>query len=357
MTTPSISSAARSSGLTSRIRSRHPADLMVAVLLVVTFLIGPLKLLGASWFSYAIADGLAFLVIFAVFTERAAKRKPLFVASPLTLPLLLLAAFCVLQLGNPEAPFIRSVMGLRSWLLYLAFYFVGFYTLRSVKQLERVYALLLTLGFLTAAYGIYQWQVGPQSFASWSDDYGRYARIMWSAQTFRAFSTFVLPNTFGSNMGLLMLLALSVAAGSSVRTQWRLAAAAGFACMGAGIAASGSRGPVVQLFLGAALGLVFMPGLWHRVRTGLTVVGIGGAALLIIVLLVGPVIGNRFLSILDPGEFFWKWFVPLTIGLRIAQGHPFGMGMGYTAGVPQFIGSESFLPSMSIAVMVLPLLS
>src|SRR5713226_7662296 len=109
----------------------HPADVLVVLLLLVGFFLGPLKLLGVSWLSYLSADGLALLVLSVVFAERLATRKPLFASSPLSVPLLLLAIFCLLELVNPEAPFIRTVLGLRSWLLYLGFYFVGLYTLRS----------------------------------------------------------------------------------------------------------------------------------------------------------------------------------------------------------------------------------
>src|SRR5947199_3324600 len=176
----------------------RPVDLLLTLLIVGGFFLGPLKLFGVSWISYAGPDCLALLILLVVFAERVANQRPLFAASPLSVPLLLLAGYCVLELANPDSPFIRSVMGLRSWILYLSFYFVGLYTLRSVKQLERLYTLLGVLGLLTAAYGIYQWQVGPQSFTNLSDYYGRYARRMWSGQSgfavLRAFSTVVTPD-------------------------------------------------------------------------------------------------------------------------------------------------------------------
>ena len=332
---------------------RHPVDLMVMLLLVVSFFLGPLKLLGISWLSYLSADGLAVLVFFVVFAERVARRKPLLAASPLSMPLLMLAALCLLQLANPQAPFIRSVLGLRSWVLYLGFYFVGFYTFRSVEQLGRLYTVLLTLGIVTAAYGIYQWQAGPESFASWSDYYGRYARLAWSAQAgivFRAFSTFVAPGIFGGNMALLMLLGFSVVISSRVHTSWRVLAAAAFLLMGVGIAASGSRGSVAHLLLAAAVGVAFIPGIWRRLSVGFTAVVMTGLAVVLVAFLIGTVVSERFSTIFDPQAFFWKWFGPLSYGIRIALEHFFGMGLGYTAGVPQFIANPVFkdLPTMNI---------
>ncbi len=335
------------------LETSHPADRLVILLLTVGFLLGPIKLLGTSWFGYLSADGLALLVLLVVFAERVARKKPLFVATPLSVPLLLLAALCVLELANPDAPFIRSVMGLRSWVLYLGFYFVGLYTLRSVKQLEHLYGVLLALGFLTAVYGVYQWQAGPQSFANWSDEYGRYAGFTWSAGSgvvFRAFSTFVLPNTFGANMALLMLLAFSVVACPSTRARWRCVAAAVFVVMGAGIGVSGSRGPVAQLLLAATVGIAFTAGVGGRVRAGLLAVAMTAVAAVVVGSLVGPVIGERFSTVFDPQTYFWKWFGPLTNGIRIAQEHPFGMGLGYTAGIPRFISDPAIreLPTANV---------
>ena len=332
----------------------HPADMLVALLIAVAFFLGPLKLLGASWFSYLSADGLALLVLLIVFGERIARRKPIFAASPLSVPFLLLAAYCGLEVANPEAPFVRSILGLRSWILYLSFYFVGLYTLRSLQQINRLYALLITLGLLTATYGVYQWQAGPQSFAKWSEYYGQYAGLAWTARSggvvFRAFSTFVAAGTFGGNMALLMLLAFGVVISRGVQMQWRVASAVAFVVMGAGIGASGSRGPVAHLILAGAIALVFAPGAWSRFGAVLKGAVMAGVAIVVVIFLVGPVVSERFSSIFDPQTFFWKWFGPLVFGLRMAWEHPFGMGLGYTAGVPQFVSSPAFqgLPSMNV---------
>lgn len=331
----------------------HFSEWPVMVLLVVGFMVGPLKLLGHSWVGYLAPDSLALLILIIVFGLRIGSRKPLVSASPLALPILLIAFVCTLELLNPEAPFLRSVLGIRSWLLYLCFYFVGYYMFRSIKQLERLYALLLVLGGVSAAYGLYQWRAGPQEFASWSEYYGQYARLAWRAQSgavFRAFSTFSSAGAFGANMGFIMFLAFSVAASPRVATRWRTVAGVLFALMGAGIAASGSRSPVALLLLGGVLGVVLIRGVRRKVRTGLTAILIGGAAVAAVLFLIGPVVGERFLTIFDPGAFFWKWFYPLSIGIRIAAQHLFGMGLGYTAGVPQFLTSPVFqqLPALNI---------
>jgi len=321
----------------------HLVEPIVWLLVTIGFFEGPLKLLGASWFAYLLPDALAALVLFIVFAERIAGGKPLFARSGVSLPIVLLGVWCLVETLNPESPLVRSLLGLRSWLLYLALYFVGLYTFRSVRQLERLYGLLLTLGLLTAAYGVYQWRAGPESFASWSDYYGRLAKLAWSAQSglvFRAFSTFVAPGTFGTNMALLILLAFGVIASEAVPLRWRAAAAVAAMVMGAGIVVSGSRGPVVHLALAGAVMLVFLPGLGTKLRMAVRVGLLAGLVALVVLVQVGSLFGERLATIGEPESFFWKWFLPLMRGLDIALAHPLGMGLGYTAGVPQFIADR-----------------
>jgi O-antigen ligase len=120
--------------------------------------------------------------------------------------------------------------------------------------------------------------------------------------------------------------------------------------MAAGIAASGSRGPVAHLLLAAVVLLVFVPEVSSKVRLMVRVGVMSSVAVLVVTLIVGPVVGERYSTIFDPESFFWKWFGPLKGGLQVALEHPFGMGLGYTAGVPQFIHDPIFqdLPTTNV---------
>jgi len=173
---------------------------------------------------------------------------------------------------------------------------------------------------------------------------------MWSAGQFRAFSTFPLPNTFGSNMGFLMLIAFGVAASTVPRTRWRVAASAAFVLMGAGVAASGTRAPLVFLAFAGFVGLALLPGIPRRLRLGAIGVALSFAAVFLVIAVIGTAISSRFASILRPDQFFWKWFDPLTFGLQIASAHPFGLGTAATGGVPQFINNPVIrdLPTTTI---------
>ena len=96
--------------------------------------------------------------------------------------------------------------------------------------------------------------------------------------------------------------------------------------------------------------LVFVPSLQSKLKVGMTGAAITGAAVGVVGLVTGPIVSQRFSTIFDPQAFFWKWFGPLAGGLRIALEHPFGMGLGYTAGVPRFVGGGFFsdLPTVNI---------
>lgn len=334
-------------------RTGHHGDALVVLLLVVGFFLGPMKLMGGGWLAYLVPDTLAVLIILVVSNERTGKGIMLFSPSPLTRPLLLLAAYCVLELVNPEAPLIRSVLGLRSWLLYLGLYFVGLNMFRSLQQLQRLYSLLLALGVITALYGVHQWHAGPQSFANWSEHYARYADLAWSGElglVFRAFSTFVAPGVFSGNMAVVMSLALSVAVSPAITLFWRLLSVAAFAIMGAGIAVSGSRAPVVHLVLMGALIPVLLPGFWSKIGTGIKTAVVVGAALVLLAQGVGPVVSERFATLLDIKASSWIWLERIVISVEWALSHPMGMGLGYTAGVPRFLDDPILrgLPTINI---------
>jgi hypothetical protein len=151
-------------------------------------------------------------------------------------------------------------------------------------------------------------------------------------------------------MALLMLLAFSVVISSRVPVHRRTLAAAIFAVMGVGIAASGSRGPVAHLLLAAAVGIAFTPGVLRRLSVGFSAVVMTGLAVVLAGFLIGSVLTERFSTLFDPETVSGKLFGPFSYGIRIGLDHFFGMGLGYTAGVPQFITNPVFrdLPTTNI---------
>jgi hypothetical protein len=325
------------------------------VLIVVGFLGAPLKILGLGWPAYLLPDLLAVLVMLIVFCRRFDSGLRLFAPTPMTKPLLLLSGYCILELANPQAPLVRSVVGLRSWLLYLGFYYVGFYSFNSLRQLQRLYGLLLVLGSVTAAYGIYQWFAGPTAFLNWSEYYAQYIRMRWvnsdGTHVFRAFSTYGTPGIFGGNMAVLAVIGLGIATSRSVSGPVRLLVVAALVLMGTGIAAAGSRAPVVHLVVMTSLVPFVTTRFTTRVGTTLKVAVIAFVAVVLVTMSpIAPAVAQRFATLLDPQMFVDVWADRLVLSFQRAVENPIGFGLGYTGGLPAFLKDAAFqnLPTGSV---------
>lgn len=334
-------------------RTGHAADNVLFLLLIVGFFLGPMKMMGNPWIAYLLPDLLAVLAILLCL------GGGLFPKSPLTKPILLLGLYCILELANPNSTFLRSILGLRSWLLYLGMYFVGINIFRSVRQLQWYCSLLVILGVVTGLYGVYQWYQGPEAIADWSEHYAQQAGIQWLSHTkegkyvlvWRALSTFVAAGSFGGNMSLVMALAFSVAISRTVSSGWRLISVAAFAVMAMGIAASGSRSAVVRLVVMGAMVPFLFPGLWSKMRLSVSTSAVLAVALVLVSSYVGPVVSERFASLLDPMPFVWQWYERIVASVKLALDNPLGLGLGYTAGVPSFLRDDPLFRDLQITNM------
>ncbi|HZG80549.1 MAG TPA: O-antigen ligase family protein [Brevibacillus sp.] len=92
-----------------------------------------------------------------------------------------------------------SVEGFRSIYQYLIAFFMGFYLLKSVDQLEKLLKVLVLIGFVTGLYGVVQVVLGVQTPGSWVQE--------GEAITTRAFSFVTSPNVLGSYMALIAPIA------------------------------------------------------------------------------------------------------------------------------------------------------
>ena len=331
------------------------AEWMVWILLAVAFLIGPFRSGGRGWLTYILPDAIGLIAIAAVYSQSLANRRRLLQRSPLTTPIILLAAFCLFEMFNPTAPFLRSLAGIRSWILYLAFFFVGFHVVTSKESLRRFYWLLIVLGVTTALYGVYQWQGGPESLGVFGSKNVDYAEgLTWlpieGEAVFRALSTFTAPGIFAANMAFLMALTVG-AIGSRYLTNWsRLISAVAFAVMGLGIAVSGSRSGVVHLMMMFLLLPIVGTSFSSRIRA--LVVGslVAVLSLWFIAGRVGIVLSERFATIFDTDSIFELYLARMVHAAKVAVSNPLGSGLGYTAGIPRFIDSETLrgLPTTNV---------
>jgi hypothetical protein len=138
-----------------------------------------------------------------------------------------------------------------------------------------------------------------------------------------------MPASFATNMALGVLIAF-VVIGARGNPRWlRSLAIAGTPLMGAGLAASGSRGPLVILVLGLAVVAAL-----RRGRSAVPILILGAATVWAATSLTTNLISLRYARLLDLSYVNGRWIEPLCRGLTIAAEHPLGMGLGYTAGMP-----------------------
>ena len=323
-------------------------DLIIILMLIAGFFLGYMKMAFGSWIAYLIPELLLAFAVIVWLGECLINRLPIFPQSPLTKPIVLLGAYCLVELLNPMSPLLRSLAGSRSWIFYLSLYFVGFYSLKDVRQIQKIYFFLILLGTITAVYGIWQWY-NPSLVAKSGGYFAEYVEGMrWIGQQggiFRPWSTFVMPGTFGTNMAFVILIALSMFLSREIKPPFRLLLLPCMGLMWTGLLLSGSRAPFVALLLGIGT-ILFLKGKTDIVSISLVAMltAIGS------IYFIGTFILERFVTISNPQEFFWKWANPLQRGFRIALVSPLGAGMGYAAGVPGFIRSSTLqeLPTTNI---------
>ncbi len=315
---------------------RYGAPHVILILLLVAgYFSGYLKLATLSMWGYVLPDVLCILLFAATFAQR--DRLVRFPRSGLSIAILLLALFCLLELVNPQSPLVRSLAGFRSWMLYTCLFFVGYQILRGPQQLQHIYSVILLLSAVTAVYGIYQWRVGPTGFVSEQSTVAmqEYASTMaWQGEhggdyIFRSWSTFVAPGVFGGNMALGFLIGLVVLTTQQTPARMKWLAAAAMPLMAGGILASGSRSPVVVAALGTLLILML-----RRGRATMPAMISVAIAAFVAVTLTSSVVSARYVTLLNAELVIQKWLGPLTDGIAYASENAFGKGLGYTAGMP-----------------------
>lgn len=138
------------------------------------------------------------LIILSVFTLLA------YLEGNRTMPKIKLVLSALFVLGialtvTDMAVWKASVEGFRSIYQYLIAFFMGFYLLKSVDQLEKLLKVLVLIGFVTGLYGVIQVVLGVQTPGSWVQE--------GEAITTRAFSFVTSPNVLGSYMALIAPIA------------------------------------------------------------------------------------------------------------------------------------------------------
>jgi hypothetical protein len=316
-------------------------ELLIVLMFGVVFFIGPVKILNGGWAPYVIPELVTGLVLLKWAVTQMQTGGTFFKGTPLSTPFLWLVGYLLVELGNPAAPVLRSMFGLRSWLIYTVMLFVGYSVYRGADQVEKFYRVLVVIGVATALYGIYQWRQGPFALEALGGGYVRYAResgyMFWAdhvvGPAFRAPGSYTSSAAFGVNMGLLIVLALGPLMSRSTPRTRRIAYGVAVLTMGVAIPCSGSRAPIA--YLGGSLIVIAV--LMRRYKA---VIFVAPMAFLAWTLGSGVTAGRfveRYATLTDPNTYLWKWLRPL-VGSISTVNEPFGRGLGYAVGVPSLLG-------------------
>ncbi|MCL4522389.1 MAG: hypothetical protein M1451_00575 [Acidobacteria bacterium] len=247
------------------------------------------------------------------------------------LPFALFGIVYTAQIFNPYLPNILvGLVGLRVSLLYALLAPVGYWFFDSRERVIRFFVFMTLISIPVAAFGIFQYFAGPGWLISLSPGFARAVYYASGAGTaggyyFRTISTFVQTGGFAIYLCLMMLVAVAQISMTSLRKQrWWIIGAFGMQFLAA--LTTGGRAPLVMFFAALAL-LMTMQGRLARV---LPIVAVLAVLFIGAVIVLGPVVAERFATLLDL-QGVQARNVPLMVGwlYEAMQTDPAGMGAGY----------------------------
>ena len=309
---------------------------MIASITGATFQ-GYLKDRIAGPLPYAIADAFFVAAVIIWFGGLAIRHLP--ISGPGYVPAILLMIIVVpaFYLAAPGTPLVVKVAGLRAWSELPVGCLIALTVIRSAGQVRAYIGLILVLCLITAIYGIYQYQTGPESAL----EIGPLAELRHGATPyyftgerieFRAFSTFTFPAPFAGMMVFGMLLAAGIVMAKDQSRRLRWICAAIIPVLFIGMTVSGTRAALI-IFLAGLLVLGWYRGLGIRQFVLIPLMLI---AMHIATLITAGQIIERYRSVLLREDLVWTYlYAPLTVAARALTENPFGLGLGRTGvGVP-----------------------
>ncbi|MBI3663824.1 MAG: hypothetical protein HY234_12350 [Acidobacteria bacterium] len=257
-------------------------------------------------------------------------------------PFTLFALVYTAQVFNPHLPNILvGLVGLRVSLLYSVLAPVGYWFFDTRERAIRFFLFLTLISIPVAAFGIFQYFAGPAWLVSLSPGF---SRTVFYASTgagtsggfyFRTISTFVQTGGFAIYLCFMMLVAVAQFFIGSLRTQrWWIVTA--FVLQFLAALTTGGRAPLVLFVVGTAL-LMIMQGRLARLLPMITIVCV---LFILSVIVLGPVVAERFATLLDL-EGVQARNLPLVVGwlYEAMNTEAAGLGAGYATVASRHAGA------------------
>jgi len=157
-------------------------------------------------------DFIIILIYIGFLTKFTIQRKQVLFRSPLTVPLLLLATFGVIQLFNPNLEnLVVGLVGIRTLLLYIPLLFIGYHFIKTKEQLYKCGIFLVILAIPVSVVGIFQYLAGPDAVAGLGPGFARSVVAVGTPlgyAVFRPTSTFSYAGGLGGYLLVMILLTI-----------------------------------------------------------------------------------------------------------------------------------------------------
>lgn len=245
-----------------------------------------------------IYDALVGLVFVALFVNKGKNDWTLF-KNPVTITFLIIIAYQVLQLFNPNAnSAVAWLVSLRNNISFLI-YVICFQMFSSVREVKRFLTVWLVLAFMVAGYGIYQEMFGLTEFEwTWLHSVPERINLYLIWGKLRKFSFLSDPSSYGLFMAASSLCALMLAMGP-FKTQSRMGFGLLTIIMLIAMSYSGTRTAMAMVAVGIAFYMVLTLHNKKMLLASIAFVVIGAA------LVFGPFYGgtmSRIRSTFNPSE-------------------------------------------------------
>lgn len=247
--------------------------------------------------------------------------------------------YLLLPLGMP---FLIGLASFRAWCFIPLTFLLGYHLVRSVRQVEVYFWLIILLGAITALYGMRQ---SPEEIRLKMAEDAEFAARFFNTfygnskgeSRLRVFSTFVSAAAFGGTMAYAIMFAVSrfSVAGNSWKERLLLLSLA--VPMAYGVVLSGSRTSMVMM----ATGLIFTA--WYRrnVLQYIFAPALAAAAFKFGENSTGGDSLDRFGTLLDPQQFIGRLYIVISPTIESLTDHPLGGGLGRSGhGLPASLASK-----------------
>ncbi|MBI1950552.1 MAG: hypothetical protein HYS34_04230 [Acidobacteria bacterium] len=249
-------------------------------------------------------------------------------------PFLFLVAIVVLGGLNPNGvPILVTLIGVRTLLLYVPLYALGFHYARDADAIGRLVRFVLITSLPIVLFGIYQYVAGPEALAALGEGFERTVWMVGTEATedmiYRPASTFAFVGFFGAYLCFITLLSFTEIH-SKARAMGKGPVTLIFWCSMVAVVLQSQR--TTWVFLPIAVVLIYV--LNGTVKTTLRAAPVWVAGVALAVIIGAPVLQNRLPVLIEGGVFADRiqatsaGFASTMLTSKALIGHGTGMALG-----------------------------